>query len=175
MKHRHGTPFEHNMFRFHVKSPIFCNREWFRHRIGSFNEESSRYSRQLGAVVTCARCRYRYRVLDTGRWDLDIVDTRWISKRLLAFDAASPSLASTVTSELSGFQLRDQHPPPRSLSSPARERALQFFEPLIDFRPACLLAGDLRCSLRLLRLEPLDFGRRTRQVLLDDRQLALNR
>lgn len=44
MKHRHGTPFEHNMFRFHVKAPIFCNREWFRHRIGSFNEESSRYS-----------------------------------------------------------------------------------------------------------------------------------
>ena len=60
-----------------------------------------------------------------------------------------------------------------SSSSTARERAIQFFEPLIDFRPACLLAGDLRCRLRLLRLEPLDFGRRTRQVLLDDGQLAL--
>lgn len=44
MHHRHGTPFEHNMFRFHIKAPLFCNREWFRHRIGSFNEESSRYS-----------------------------------------------------------------------------------------------------------------------------------
>lgn len=44
MRHKHGTPFEHNMFRFHVKAPIFVNREWFRHRIGSFNEESSRYS-----------------------------------------------------------------------------------------------------------------------------------
>ncbi|MGH2768170.1 MAG: FAD-dependent thymidylate synthase [Actinomycetota bacterium] len=47
---RHGypvfaanTPFEHNAFRFHIRCPIFVAREWFRHRIGSFNEESARY------------------------------------------------------------------------------------------------------------------------------------
>lgn len=44
MRERHGTPFEHNMFRFHVKCPVFVAREWFRHRIGSFNEFSARYS-----------------------------------------------------------------------------------------------------------------------------------
>lgn len=44
MKNRHGTPFEHNFFRFHVKTPIFVAREWFRHRIGSFNEFSMRYA-----------------------------------------------------------------------------------------------------------------------------------
>ena len=44
MKHRHGTPFEHNAFMFHVRCPIFVAREWFRHRIGSFNEFSGRYS-----------------------------------------------------------------------------------------------------------------------------------
>ena len=44
MRERHGTPFEHNAFRFHVKCPIFVAREWFRHRIGSFNEFSARYS-----------------------------------------------------------------------------------------------------------------------------------
>lgn len=44
VKNRHGTPFEHNFFRFHVKAPIFVAREWFRHRIGSFNEFSMRYS-----------------------------------------------------------------------------------------------------------------------------------
>lgn len=44
MRSRHGTPFEHNAFRFHVKTPIFVAREWFRHRIGSFNEYSGRYS-----------------------------------------------------------------------------------------------------------------------------------
>jgi thymidylate synthase (FAD) len=45
MRHRHGTPFEHNAFRFHVRCPIFVAREWFRHRVGSFNEFSMRYAR----------------------------------------------------------------------------------------------------------------------------------
>ena len=45
MREKHGTPFEHNFFRFHVSAPIFVVREWFRHRIGwSYNEYSGRYS-----------------------------------------------------------------------------------------------------------------------------------
>jgi thymidylate synthase (FAD) len=44
LKNRHGTPFEHNFFQFHIKAPIFVAREWFRHRIGSFNEISMRYT-----------------------------------------------------------------------------------------------------------------------------------
>ena len=40
MRDRHGTPFEHNAFRFHVRTPIFVAREQFRHRIGSYNEFS---------------------------------------------------------------------------------------------------------------------------------------
>lgn len=44
MSNRHGTPFEHNAFRWHIKAPIFVAREWFRHRIGSFNEVSGRYT-----------------------------------------------------------------------------------------------------------------------------------
>jgi thymidylate synthase (FAD) len=45
MRERHGTPFEHNSFRFHIRAPIFVAREWFRHRVGSFNEFSMRYAR----------------------------------------------------------------------------------------------------------------------------------
>ncbi len=45
MRDRHGTPFEHNSFRFHIRTPLFVAREWFRHRIGSFNEFSMRYAR----------------------------------------------------------------------------------------------------------------------------------
>jgi thymidylate synthase (FAD) len=45
MRDRHGTPFEHNAFRFHIRAPIFVAREWFRHRVGSFNEFSMRYAR----------------------------------------------------------------------------------------------------------------------------------
>jgi thymidylate synthase (FAD) len=45
LRERHGTPFEHNSFRFHIRSPIFVAREWFRHRVGSFNEFSMRYAK----------------------------------------------------------------------------------------------------------------------------------
>lgn len=39
----HMTPFEAMVFTFDVKAPIFVARQWMRHRIGSFNEESLRY------------------------------------------------------------------------------------------------------------------------------------
>src|ERR1041385_8408750 len=45
MRDRHGTPFEHNSFRFHIRCPIFVAREWMRHRVGSFNEFSLRYAK----------------------------------------------------------------------------------------------------------------------------------
>jgi thymidylate synthase (FAD) len=45
MRDRHGTPFEHNAFRFHIRCPIFVAREWMRHRVGSFNEFSLRYAK----------------------------------------------------------------------------------------------------------------------------------
>lgn len=43
MKNRHSTPFEHSMFKFRIKAPIFVTREWMRHRWSSFNEMSMRY------------------------------------------------------------------------------------------------------------------------------------
>src|SRR5581483_2857778 len=43
MRERHGTPFEHNSFRFIIKAPIGVAREWMRHRVSSFNEMSTRY------------------------------------------------------------------------------------------------------------------------------------
>lgn len=49
MKHRHGTPFEHSAITFFAHAPIFVWREWHRHRIASYNEESGRY-KQLEPV-----------------------------------------------------------------------------------------------------------------------------
>lgn len=45
---RHGSPFEHNKLTFRVTVPIFIAREWQRHRIGSFNEVSGRYTKLEG-------------------------------------------------------------------------------------------------------------------------------
>ncbi|MEO0255166.1 MAG: FAD-dependent thymidylate synthase [candidate division WOR-3 bacterium] len=44
MENEHMTPFEHSVFKFHVKCPIFVARQWFRHRWGSYNEISGRYT-----------------------------------------------------------------------------------------------------------------------------------
>jgi len=49
MRDRHGSPFEHNSMTFYVQAPIFVFREFMRHRIASYNEESGRY-RELDAV-----------------------------------------------------------------------------------------------------------------------------
>jgi thymidylate synthase (FAD) len=44
LKHGHETPFEHAVFKFHVKCPFFVARQWFRHRWASYNEISGRYT-----------------------------------------------------------------------------------------------------------------------------------
>src|SRR6266498_393533 len=45
MREGHASPFEHNLFRFHVRCPIAVAREWMRHRWSSFNEHSLRYAK----------------------------------------------------------------------------------------------------------------------------------
>ena len=49
MRDRHCSPFEHNSMTFYVQAPIFVFREFMRHRIASYNEESARY-RELNPV-----------------------------------------------------------------------------------------------------------------------------
>jgi len=49
MRDRHGSPFEHNSLTYYVQAPIFVFREFMRHRIASYNEESGRY-RELRPV-----------------------------------------------------------------------------------------------------------------------------
>lgn len=44
MSNGHGTPFEHAVFQFYIKCPIFVAREWQRHRVASYNEFSMRYA-----------------------------------------------------------------------------------------------------------------------------------
>lgn len=44
VRHRHSTPIEHVEAVLHVRAPVFVNRQWFRHRTFTYNEESARYS-----------------------------------------------------------------------------------------------------------------------------------
>jgi thymidylate synthase (FAD) len=74
MRERHGTPFEHNSFRFHVRCPIFVAREWFRHRVGSFNEFSMRYARATDDFYLPAAEDVRTQVGKPGAYSFEPVE-----------------------------------------------------------------------------------------------------
>jgi thymidylate synthase (FAD) len=85
MRDRHGTPFEHNAFRFHIRAPIFVAREWFRHRVGSFNEFSMRYARATDDFYVPAAEDVRTQVGKPGAY---------------SFDPVSDEIAETTREEL---------------------------------------------------------------------------
>jgi thymidylate synthase (FAD) len=74
MRERHGTPFEHNSFRFHIRCPLFVAREWFRHRVGSFNEFSMRYARATDDFYVPEPEDVRTQVGKPGAYSFEPVD-----------------------------------------------------------------------------------------------------
>lgn len=50
MRHRHTTPFEMAEFKFLVRVPMDCWRQWIRHRTANVNEYSTRYSIAIDAA-----------------------------------------------------------------------------------------------------------------------------
>jgi thymidylate synthase (FAD) len=74
MRDRHGSPFEHNAFRFHIRCPIFVAREWFRHRIGSFNEFSMRYAKATDDFYVPDPGDVRSQVGKPGAYSFEPVD-----------------------------------------------------------------------------------------------------
>jgi thymidylate synthase (FAD) len=80
MRDRHGTPFEHNSFRFHIRSPIFVAREWMRHRVGSFNEFSLRYARATEDFYVPEAEDVRTQVGKPGAYSFDPVEPELAEK-----------------------------------------------------------------------------------------------
>src|ERR687886_660746 len=74
MRDRHGSPFEHNAFRFHIRCPIFVAREWFRHRVGSFNEFSMRYAKATEDFYVPEAEDVRTQVGKPGAYSFEPVD-----------------------------------------------------------------------------------------------------
>jgi thymidylate synthase (FAD) len=69
-----NTPFEHNSFRFHIRAPIFVAREWFRHRVGSFNEFSMRYAKATDDFYVPEPEDVRSQVGKPGAYSFEPVD-----------------------------------------------------------------------------------------------------
>lgn len=74
MKSGHGTPFEHNAFRLHIKAPIFVFREWQRHRISSYNEMSARYTELSNEWYVPSAGNVRTRVGKAGHYTYEPIE-----------------------------------------------------------------------------------------------------
>ena len=79
------TPFEHNSFRFHIRTPIFVAREWFRHRIGSFNEESGRYHQLEGDFYMPSPTAVRTQVGKPGSYTFEPVEEQIADETIATF------------------------------------------------------------------------------------------
>jgi thymidylate synthase (FAD) len=69
MRDRHGSPFEHNSMTFYVQAPIFVFREFQRHRIASYNEESGRYKELSPVFYVPAPNRNLVQIGKTGAYE----------------------------------------------------------------------------------------------------------
>lgn len=69
MRDRHGSPFEHNSMTFYVQAPIFVFREFMRHRIASYNEESGRYKELSPVFYVPAPERNLVQIGKTGHYE----------------------------------------------------------------------------------------------------------
>lgn len=74
MRERHASPFEHNLFRFHIRCPIAVAREWMRHRWSSFNEHSLRYSQAIDEFYVPEPAQVRSQVGKPGAYRFEPVE-----------------------------------------------------------------------------------------------------
>ncbi len=74
LRHEHTSPFEHVVFEFHCKMPIFVARQWIRHRTARLNEISGRYSVMKNEFYLPPRDKISFQSLDNkqGRNPQDV-------------------------------------------------------------------------------------------------------
>jgi thymidylate synthase (FAD) len=113
MKEGHFTPFEHSVLKFHVKTPIFVARQWFRSRVGvSYNEVSRRYtSKQADEFYVPDHIRaqdtknkqgsYRTKQKELEIEDIKIIETAYES----AYNAYDTMLKHGVAREMARMVL----------------------------------------------------------------------
>lgn len=71
MGNRHGSPFEHVVFTWLIIAPIFVWREFMRHRMASYNEESGRYKQLDGTFYVPGPDRKLVQVGKTGAYQFE--------------------------------------------------------------------------------------------------------
>lgn len=65
-RNKHTSPFEMVKFKFHIKAPIFVQRQWIRHRTANVNEISGRYSEMKEAMYIPEELRIQDKINKQG-------------------------------------------------------------------------------------------------------------
>lgn len=107
-RERHGSPFEHTSMTFFVSAPIFVFREFMRHRIASYNEESGRYRELRPVFYIPNKDRKLLQVGKTGAYtfvdgtpeQFDITVNAIKETCILAYENYQKILASGVAREV---------------------------------------------------------------------------
>ncbi|MAP63311.1 MAG: thymidylate synthase (FAD) [Microbacterium sp.] len=113
MRDRHGSPFEHNSMTFYVQAPIFVFREFMRHRIASYNEESGRYRELRPVFYVPSRERNLVQIGKPGAYEFlpgddaqfDLVDEATRASSIQAFEAYQRMLEAGVAREVARIVL----------------------------------------------------------------------
>jgi thymidylate synthase (FAD) len=108
MRERHGTPFESNAFTFFIRAPLFVVREFQRHRIASYNEESGRYTQLKPEFYVPHATRklvqkgkpgaYTFDFGSSDQHDIVVASTKLVSQ--YAYDAYETMLDAGVAKEV---------------------------------------------------------------------------
>lgn len=109
VRERHGSPFEHVVVTFYIETPIFVVRQFQRHRIASFSEESGRYTEMLPVFYLPDENRklkqsgrpaaYEYHMGDSA--DYQSVRTKLIGNSTVAYQSYLEMLDSGISREVS--------------------------------------------------------------------------
>ncbi|NRD27591.1 FAD-dependent thymidylate synthase [Frigoribacterium sp. VKM Ac-2836] len=113
MRDRHGSPFEHNSMTFYVQAPIFVFREFMRHRMASYNEESGRYRELNPVFYVPAATRNLQQVGKPGAYDFlpgtpeqsALVDEATRAASTQAFEAYQRMLDAGIAREVARIVL----------------------------------------------------------------------
>ena len=107
-RERHGSPFEHTSMTFFISAPIFVFREFMRHRIASYNEESGRY-RELSPVFYVPNADRKliqigkagaYTFVDGTKEQLEITEAAMKESYILAYQQYQVMLDAGIAREV---------------------------------------------------------------------------
>jgi thymidylate synthase (FAD) len=98
MRHWHTTPFEMCEIKMHVRVPMDCWRQWIRHRTGSVNEYSTRYSIAIDAAQRTTEDQWRAQAATNRQGSGDLLPTS-VGAQLTAREQELQSLSRTVYDE----------------------------------------------------------------------------